>query len=93
MSIDAIERRKIVAESFLLFKGSMVSAPLKNCYDFFSESLFGLKNIKNTLLGSNFFHALTLFHMGDEENNISTGISLIIQETNMNMDTNLYLFR
>ena len=47
MSFDAIERRKIVAESFLLFKRSMASGPLKKCYGFFSESLFGLKNIKN----------------------------------------------
>ena len=64
MNIDAIERRKIVAESFLLYKRSIASTSLKKCFGFFSESLFGLKNIKNSLLGSNFFHALNLFYMG-----------------------------
>ena len=53
VSFDAIEKRKIVAENFLLFKRSVASTPLKKCYGFFSESLFGLKNIKN--LGAVFF--------------------------------------
>ena len=38
MSIGASGRRKIDAESFLLFKRVMAS-------DFFSENFFGLKNI------------------------------------------------
>ena len=48
MSIDAIDRRKVVAESFVLFKRSMASAPLKRCYGVFSERFFGLKNIKDS---------------------------------------------
>ena len=43
MSIDAIERRKIVAETFLLSKRSMASAFLKKYYGFSSDSIFGLR--------------------------------------------------
>ena len=48
MSNDAIDRRKVVAERFVLFKRSMTSASLKRCYRVFSERFFGLKNIKDS---------------------------------------------
>lgn len=87
INIDVIERRGIVPESFLLFNRSMATAPLKKCYGFFSEGLFDLKKT-----WWHFFHKLILFYMGDRENNIPLGLSLITLETNPSMYTNLYLF-